>query len=194
MGKDSPFKLEPKKYEIGNKHAYIDFTYGIHAIFVMIQRSYLFLNANVDGIEPRFLYHLSDRDSLALGNMEFYERMIRNKIAPEQLAGIIQRLAINNYQFSLHITKVLLTILNDSKGSEDIFNVVNFSIKSLLALQDVVAYQRIEMILGCGNQIQIKKDNRIYSTEEEIYSFVSTIENLPPVEPILAYIFSNKTL
>ena len=49
------------------------------------------------------------------------------------------------------------------------------------------------MLLGCGNQSQIRKDNRIHSVDEEIYSFNSTIENLFPAEPLLYYCYSNRT-
>ena len=73
-------------------------------------------------------------------------------------------------------------------------NAVSHSLKLLLSIQDMFVYQRIEMLLGCGNQTQIKKDNRIYSIEEEVYSFTSTIENVYPAEPVLYYCYANKTL
>lgn len=120
--------------------------------------------------------------------------MLRNKIAPLQMSAIIQRLSINNINFSREIIKLLLTVLTEAKGSEDVAACVNLCLGQLLATNDVYTFQRIEMILGCGLQTQIKKDNRIYSIEEEVYSFTSTIENLYPAEPLLYYCFSNKTM
>ena len=64
----------------------------------------------------------------------------------------------------------------------------------LMIIQDNFSYNRAEMLLGCGMQQQVKSDNRIYSLEEEIFMFVSPLEDLFPVEPLLYYCYSNRTM
>ena len=43
--------------------------------------------------------------------MDFYGRMLRNKIAVKDIAGIIHRLAVNNISFSEHVSRLILNIL-----------------------------------------------------------------------------------
>jgi hypothetical protein len=86
---------------------------------------------------------------------------------------------------------VLLVCLNEITDAKDEMIDICGCISKYLIITDDFWLSRAEFILGCSSPY-IYMDNLLASLDEERFVYVSTLEDLFPVECLLAYCHINR--
>lgn len=117
--------------------------------------------------------------------------MIRDRQNLDILGLIIQRLSIKNLKFSEAVAIVMLTCLNEITDAKDEMVDICGCISKFLIISDEFWVNRAEFILGYSSPY-IFNDNLLSSLDEERFVYGSTLEDLFPVECLLAYCHINR--
>lgn len=140
-----------------------------------------------------YLYHLDRDESIALSFVPFYTKMIKERQNNTEIGEIIHRLAIKNLRFSEEISRVILRCLGETMDRSHEVKGIMELVERLLQIQDEFSINRMELLLGYG-KLELSKNYTLSSIDHDVYFFMSTIEDIFPIECVLSYMLVNKNM